>query len=684
MKKTILIYLVAAMIGGIGYFAYQKTLGSHSQIINILPQNTSLYVQFSDVEKNLKELASMPFWQGISKIDLDALMEKNAIDSQQSVMIHLLKDQLSEVINNPLAKRFFGNDVAIAMYSFDKDIGVIAQDLKILNPQFVEEILSGLFLVTRVDADVQFAEFVSRFFSQFGSSISQGQFEYKGKNIRTITLSETGIKFGIVRFNDLMVIGIGEKAARLSVDVVKGDIPPLSKDPQFAKAQDQFLKPSGVTVFLNFTKLISILKNQGDKFVSLGGGADLQAQWAKVMAKMNGLKAFAFSSQLTPLVRVDSRLMFDPAQLDADYAALYTCPPSENKTIDFTPQEVLGYYWSNCLKLDYYWDQIVEELKRTDAPSSKIDEFEAKIGLSVEGDILPAFGDEIGGYIQDIQIGGLIPIPKILLFTEVGNKAKAEKLLKKAEEQPFIMLQEENYNGVPIRFLAMSLGQDIQPAYAFLGDHLLISTSRKLIKDSIDTSQNKSVSLKDNPDFKAIDVGLTDKNRSVQFIKLGQVIEKTKGIIGWSNQWMTSRDKKADAFKAGSARPLEEVKIVLAMKEGELEEIRERLIVVEDEVWNLETKGVDASIQKAEMVDLQKQLDSKKEEIVMENERKEGLANVVGDLDNGSSDSDLRQFYLDEVVYPILDGLKSIQSFGLRSTVNGDAFEASLLLKIAN
>jgi len=38
----------------------------------------------------------------------------------------------------------------------DRDVKLLAQEMKVLSPKFIEEIFSGLFLVTRVDKDVQF------------------------------------------------------------------------------------------------------------------------------------------------------------------------------------------------------------------------------------------------------------------------------------------------------------------------------------------------------------------------------------------------------------------------------------------------------------------------------------------------------------------------------------------------
>jgi len=180
MKKLIGIILCLAVVAGVGIVIYEKTGGSRVEIEDILPQNVSFYVQLRDVEKNLKELSSMPVWRGISNIDYEVLMKEINMGSQQAMIINLVKTQLMEALNSPLAKRLFGNDVALAIYPFEKDIGMLPSAAEALSSAFIEEVLSGLFLVTRVDPDVQFAEFITRFFKQFGSNVSQGQVEYRG------------------------------------------------------------------------------------------------------------------------------------------------------------------------------------------------------------------------------------------------------------------------------------------------------------------------------------------------------------------------------------------------------------------------------------------------------------------------------------------------------------------------
>lgn len=687
MKKIIIVILCLGVIGaGIGIYLHMQKKGE--SIEAILPGDALLYVHLNDVEENLATISSMPLWKVIAGIDYDSLIKKSSLNPQQMMFINLIRGQFSEVLDNPLAKRMFGREVAFALFLPQVDVATLAQDMKALNPQVIEKLFSGLFLVTRIDPDLQFAEFISRFFKQYGANVSQGMSEYKGETIRTITLTDIGVKFGAVRLNDLLVMGIGETVARTVVDVVKGDKRSLAQDPRFLKAQAAVLDPSGMDGFVNLEVILQTIKNQTEKILNAMGGQeqDLQVrtQWQDGLAKVSGFKTFAFSSQLTPLMKFNGYVFFNPEEFDPDYAPLYTCPAGPNETIGFVPREVLGYQWSNCFKLDHYWRQIKKELARTEAPASKIGEFETKIGLSVEGDILPTFGDEIGGYLSDIQIGGLFPIPKFLFFIEIKNKAKAEQMLARVKEQPFAMLQEENHRGVNLKYIALPLGADVQPSYCFLKNYLLIASSRQLIKNSIDASGNSALSLSAHPEFKEINAGLTEKNRSVTFIRVSQVIDRIKGVLGWSNQWVSAQERKAQAFRMGSEKPLEEAKDDVERKGDELKEIRDSIILLEDEIWNLEGKGGDVTDQQTELGEWKNQFDTKRDELTAARERREQLEGIVQASNESAPDPALRQLYLDKVIYPLLDGLKTIKSYGLSTTLSGDAFESSAVLKLEN
>jgi hypothetical protein len=678
MKKKIVVVL-CVIIAGIGAGILWKTRQAGPSVENILPEHALFYARVNDVEKNLETMAASSFWKSFADIDYDLLARKGVIKPDQKVFIDLVRGQLSDALQHPAARKLFGREVALAVYPPAKDVTASIGEIQSLDPKVVEGLLSGIVLVTRIDSDVQFVEFISRFFSDYGPDISQGQFEYKGELLRTVTVNSLGIKFGAVCLKGLVVIGVGEQAARLSVDVFKGDKPALARDAYFVQAHKTFGGPVDMTGFLNFKTFLSLIRPWMEK--SLGGAA-AYAEVEQFFTQMSGFKSFGFSVQLKPLVKLDSRFFFEPKELNAQYAPLYTCPAGENKTVGFIPKEVLGYQWSNCLKLDYYWDRMRQESVKKGVSASRVDAFESRLGLDVERDILPAFGDEMGWYVSDIQLGGMFPIPKLLLFIKVGDRSKTEKLLAKLKEQPFMALQDETYKGVSFQYLPLPLGEDIQPGYGFLGDYLLIATGRQLIKSSVDASADPALSLSADPAFQEVNAGWTDKSRSVQFFKVDEVMEKMKGVVEWAVRQGEAQDKKRLAFKAGGTKPLEEVKADIVLKEGELKGLREQAAVLEEGIWNKEAKGEDVGSDRAKLNSFKIQLDAKQAEIAAAKERRQGLAKIVDEYGADKQDEELRKLYMDNLLYPAMEGLKSISACGLRITATDNALESSMILKV--
>ena len=74
MKKLIII-LFCIVIAAVGVTVYLQTQKEEASIENILPEGALVYVQLNDLEKNLKQMASMPFWKAIGGINYDLLAQ---------------------------------------------------------------------------------------------------------------------------------------------------------------------------------------------------------------------------------------------------------------------------------------------------------------------------------------------------------------------------------------------------------------------------------------------------------------------------------------------------------------------------------------------------------------------------------------------------------------------------------
>src|SRR5208282_3342628 len=115
--------------------------------------------------------------------------------------------------------------------------------------------------------------------------------------------------------------------------------------------------------------------------------------------------------------------------------------------------------------------------------------------INIRNDVLPLLGHEIGGYLTDVDMQGTYPFPRLLIFVKIHDRAKAERLLEKFTQNPITMLQSEQYDHVDIHYITLSLGANMDPGYGFLGDYLLVATSRQLLKQSIDAYNDSMRSI---------------------------------------------------------------------------------------------------------------------------------------------------------------------------------------------
>jgi len=382
----------------------------------------------------------------------------------------------------------------------------------------------------------------------------------------------------------------------------------------------------------------------------------------------------------------------DPASLSPELSYLYTCHPVANKTLHFTPPGVLAYQWSSCLSLDEYWKQFKKELTReppnpdgkTPSPMETVQQFETSIGLSIERDIIPAIGDEFGGYLADIQTEGMIfPIPKFLLFVEVKDKNKMDKILALLTKNPMVMLQQENYSGATINYFSSPVGGDeLQPGYAYLDDYLLIAINRQVLKSSIDAQHNGNNSLANDPSFKAIDKGLSDNNVNIFYLQMGLFANKVEDLLQWGNRWSESQQKNREAIKAGKEQRLTIVKQDMAQLQQDLAKLEKDQEATSERLSTSGTQDPQASATQEELTKTTDMIAAKKKDLeTFEAERQE-LDGSIQDYDKSASDAEKREMFLQDFVHPVISGLSSVEAMGGHSTITGDIYESTILMKV--
>ncbi|HBG60924.1 MAG: hypothetical protein A2Y03_09400 [Omnitrophica WOR_2 bacterium GWF2_38_59] len=696
MKNFFLFLLIAAIIAGMSYGVYKYFFDyEQTYIDDVVAEGALVYVKASAIKDNIDRIGATKLWKEISKVDYRSLMKEAGADKKQIMMADLIISQLGSKNTKHILEYFFNDEVALLIYPSDLDLSKISDFSADTAAMVIEKLLTNVALVFRVGEEVQFVDAISQIFNNFGAKIERGQIKHNNHTLYVIKVPDLGLEINYAKIDDVIIAGIGDVVAKRSYEVLDGKIPPLSKDARFTQASEKFTLGSDLEIYLNINKSLDLLHAQARSLVTLIGqqtqkaikeddeGGDAkklqenvslaQSRVDEFFKQLAGFNSVAASTKWEGIYESNFFLFFDKAQLSAEVAKTYACPASENKSINFIPEDVVVYQWANCLDLADIWGQMqkqIDNLPNADAQSAQIAAIEQSLGINIKDDIIPTFAGEFGGYLKGINVGFLFPIPDLLLFIETKDRVKANRLMDIIIKQAPLEIKQENYSGSEFKYFITPFGEAIQPSYCFLGSHLLISASKDSIKKSIDAYNETSLSLVSNPGFRSVNIGLTDINRGVQFVSMDKFIKEIRSVINWVNVQSSTRDEKQLAFKRGVEMKLTETRGALEELKNEVSALEKDYTKLEDEIWDIESIGTDVSEKRAELKALDQKIKDKKNDVATLAGQESELKINIEELGEESVAQNLRKQLMDKAAFPILNGLESIKAVGTRFTID--------------
>ncbi len=697
MKKGIGFLLIILLLGAGGYYLYQSQSGgglgipgiSRFEIANVVPKEPLVYLELRNTSKNIQRLTNTLFWERLSQIDFDMLLSSNTLSPQEQTLFTLLKSYFEDPESNELFKKFFGRDVAIGVYPVGMDMQALSKGDPRAFAQMMENLIRRFYLVTRLDATAQLAEFVSRSFDEFGEDVKTEEIEYKGKYIILVTMQDVPYTFAYTRIKDLMIMGVGEEAVKKSIDIHAGDDVALSTDPQFIDAKSRFVKQTDLISYTNIQRFMQGFENSFAQVSDFSGAdpAQVRMQMDQMLKSMRGFQTLGVSGIWVDFLQTKWDFNFDLAQMEPRLAEFYgSCKDVTNQTMNFMPQNALAYQWGTCFDLQYYWDEIKLELERA-APgkvsvADQIAQYEQMIGLSIEGDIIPAFGDEIGGYLRDVVMTPNFPIPEILLFVKVGDKAKTERLLSFLNNVPMLMLQTENVEGVEYRYLSIPMMSNVSPGYCFLDGYLLISVTKDMLVDAITTSKTGQNRLGQDATFSALRAGSPSKSIGDFYMNVDELAFKTLSIIEWAQGRTDESDQKVTAFKSGAKMKLKQIQRRIEEDEKILVKQQKEAEAMAGQVESLKKRGEDVAARqkvldrmRTDVQELEADIESRIADAIE-------LQNTIQGYDDNTMALDKRRLYMESVVAPVMDALKAIDGFSSTTTMDKKSIQTRTFLKL--
>lgn len=696
MKKLLIVIVCLGVIAALAFYFF---LGKKKELAieDILPQEAQLFMRFDHVGENIKEFSQGAFWQSISHIDYDTLVKQEILNPEQVVAIKSALSQLTNPQVHMILDKLFGNEFAFVVYPLNINLSQVSDLSALSTPTFLDDALSNFMIVTRIDADMQLVEFFSGLFGELGQNARQETLNYKDQTVHSIVFDQIGLRISYTRIKDLLVITLGDRAAQKIIDVYLKERPALAQQPNYMDAKKQAVEGQEVTIYWDMGKFVDYIREQATAVAAfvektqkegIHSAAAIEAQINETLRSVIGFETFYISGRLDKITEFKFTMSLDEKKLSPEMAQYYACDPVQNDSLKFVTKDALGYQWNGCVNFVYYWEQILAEIEKSRtndgagaAAAENIAAFEQMIGLNIRRELLPAFGDEFGGILQDIAVDGMFPIPQFLLFVEVKDQQKINALLEKLATNPVLMRQQEQYEGATITYFSAPIGGDeLQPSYGYIGDYLIIAINRQIIKSALDAQKDGAKSLSASEAFKQIDKGLSDKNMNVFFARLGILANKLEDLIEWANGWAESQQQQRQALKAGSEQRLQIVDNDLKQLQAGIDDLNKQIAEVTAHIEDFKSKSMDTSASTEELNGLNKMVEAKKADMASMNSQRDELLELIGNYQDTGLSAQKRELFLQQLVYPLINGLSSIEAFGGRTTIKDGVFESNMLL----
>ena len=607
----------------------------------VLPSNPLVFARLTHVQEHINQAIHSDFGKNIAAIDLPDVLNRNNFSSKDISDLRRWQKGLVRFWDNPLTKKFLGKEVAVEVLRNNSSYQV--------------------FVALRLTLSTRIIELLGQLSHQWGDGISIKQEKYQGRVINHILLKKQGLGLAYVRIRDLVVIA-PEPLGHLEevVDVYQHRHDSLQGDPSFNFVRQNAYPSGDGLVFVN-PNFFFIPGLQTAAFPVCG------------LSYMPGAV-----SKYKMIVGLDEK------QMSLGMRKIFDCPAVSNDTLKLVPDNAIFYNWGICYDFDQSWAVAKKGLEKDPPLAREIYKFKHKVekhfDINIRRDVLPVLGHEIGGYLTDVDMQGPYPFPRFLVFVKIQDRAGAQRLLDKFTQHPVTELYNEEYNHVGIHYISLSLGANMDPGYCFMGDYLLVATSRQLLKRSIDAYNDSLRSIVSDDAVGQFSLANGGKFHSVTLMKTSELSRRAQDFLGWVDKYLSGQVSMAAAYKEDGDNKKKELDEAIINKKAELVLAQKKLNQLkETSLSNVSLE--DSTLVNGAIENLSREEDSIREDIANYKEQKENLTSLLDNYALGAQAAKLAMYNMENVVSPVLKGLESIDAQAVTVRFSDKILETEFLVK---
>jgi len=581
------------------------------------------------------------------------VLTHNNFSSKESRYFERWQKDLIAFWDNPLIKRFLGKEAAIAIYRQNDSYQV--------------------FITLRLTLSTRLAELLGQLSHQWGNGVTVQQQKYEGRVINHVYFKRQKLALSYVRIRDLLII-VPESFGKLEevIDVYHHQHAPLTDDPLFNLVRQNAYPSSEGLAFVNLNLFSNIFRGEMDsRLTSLG-------------YQTAAFPVYGLSYKPGVVSKYKMMVGLDEKYMPQAMRKTFTCPALANDTMKLVPENAILYSWGGCYDFEQSWGLARQRLEENPQMSQGIiklkKRFEKHFNVNIRKDVVPLLGNEIGGYLTDVDMQGNYPFPRLLLFVKIKNRPAAEALLDKFTQHPVMPLQSEDYQHVNIHYVTLPLGANMDPAYGFLGDYLLVATSRQLLKRSIDAYSDSLRSIVSDDSIAQFSLDSGKKFHAVTLMKTAELSRRVQDFLVWNEKNLSNQITMAAAMKQDGDNKKQELDEAIADKSAELVMAQKKLTQLKSTpVANATLE--DSTFLNGEIDNVGREEQTIRDDIANYVEQKDDLSRLLYNYALGAKTAKLAMYNMENIMSPVLKGLESIDTEAVTVLFGDKILETEFLVK---
>ncbi len=268
---------------------------------------------------------------------------------------------------------------------------------------------------------------------------------------------------------------------------------------------------------------------------------------------LDAIKAVGFGGETLGTASLGKWYLFTGSQ-PKGFLGLLAKEVPPPKVVSYIPADTTVLYAFSLGDKAVFYDELMGALRETflsfhgdrewERFSSGIRRAEEKLGFKIRDELLAPFGSEVCVAVKVPEVLGLPPM-YVLLEVKDGEKARAaiDKLIASLERglHTPVVRTTQDYKGVAITSVSLTPGGRgmaagiaalslLRPAFAVVGDFLVVSVHANLVKKIVDVHQGEK-SLKDDPGFQRVFGKLAPSGTITTYVNMKEIYDFLYGTF---------------------------------------------------------------------------------------------------------------------------------------------------------